>query len=980
MNETPKEDEEGDSPFFALPPGIADFDDSAQSLCAAGTEFADEEEEDEGFLSSGEDTSDFGFIFPPSKKYEALRLNNQAGPSIQSLWSFGASDASYDSDEARYSSAESLFSKDFLPFHLKGKTSASTGDIPHFSETPSSPRIEPSPTQFGSPERHDYFPPGNFPQGGSFMPDSPPYVEERTRTKRDSHPTTLKPFVPSGPERQYGGWKQPHYSPDTNHGYHHQASQPMKIHSTTPGGSVYQKVQSPPRASPPSSSGMPNGYPASTGYYSGRGPTRTRSQSIPNMGSHKNHNGAHFRRTHNSNNNNNSNNSNSHHYPPGPKMPGGSYLTAREERNGMFDHFAQQPQPPQHSSVPVPKGGHPYAFPPFGPQQFSKQSIYWQGYPPPPSQQQLGPIHNPILKGGIPPPGLTAPPTTAVPKPPNQRYPSPRGVPSSNASLSTKALREKLLDNQDATVPPPSQKRKVKGTWKVKAKAVPATEQKESKSEIAQPDQINNDVVVTVLTEAAEGKASENGTNNKLPEPKPAEIPTKETSVTEKVNVEKVESKQVDQPSFLVLESKNNDNTVTAVKLAVEEKPATTNNQQSEEEREGEDEEEKEEALEQSTAVSAEDEQASVTPPEEDEPKAKKAEQKGKKKKAAIVPVKRERRRKSGRKKPQDTPNITTSNSNNNGKLIEVVVVGNGKPEVLAERESEPGVSSLPRIEEILSSSSSLSNVPSSIQRRSKQAVKQTSVAVPENVNDAEKKKMEESKGPLSSILYGVMIVVGIVLAVLESSVCLVGRLHKHALLALLMSYNVLASVLYIYAFPYIAAPFLPVTEWAPAILWYLFLGWFLFAKSSATPYTPTSLGLRVLLPILFLIEGVRNPTFVTYWSGGERLVLAFVLLSLKGEHFFKKRVLISLAVFVVVNSVLVDQSVPSLSSFLAQWMILIVSLSNHYQCCSSLKSPLRLKRKHLCKYIGRSKSFASKIRAAHSRFPNAQPRSAVRS
>ena len=89
--DTKEENEDSGDLFFALPTGIAELDDSEQSLCASGADFGVAEEEDEAFLSSGEDTPDFSSFFaPPSRKYEALR--SQQGAPIQNLWSFGSFD------------------------------------------------------------------------------------------------------------------------------------------------------------------------------------------------------------------------------------------------------------------------------------------------------------------------------------------------------------------------------------------------------------------------------------------------------------------------------------------------------------------------------------------------------------------------------------------------------------------------------------------------------------------------------------------------------------------------------------------------------------------------------------------------------------------------------------------------------------------------------------------------------------------------
>lgn len=100
-----------------------------------------------------------------------------------------------------------------------------------------------------------------------------------------------------------------------------------------------------------------------------------------------------------------------------------------------------------------------------------------------------------------------------------------------------------------------------------------------------------------------------------------------------------------------------------------------------------------------------------------------------------------------------------------------------------------------------------------------------------------------------------------ILISFFESSISLMVRMHKHAYLALL-DYNISLSVAYIYAFPYVVSPLLEVTEWLPAILWYIFLGWFLFSKTASTLSNGASslLSLRVLLPLLFVLEGGTCP------------------------------------------------------------------------------------------------------------------------
>ena len=51
-----------------------------------------------------------------------------------------------------------------------------------------------------------------------------------------------------------------------------------------------------------------------------------------------------------------------------------------------------------------------------------------------------------------------------------------------------------------------------------------------------------------------------------------------------------------------------------------------------------------------------------------------------------------------------------------------------------------------------------------------------------------------------------------------------------------------------------------------------------------------------------FFAAAVSNPTFILHWNGGERLVLAFILLSLKAQNFYRKRCFAALAVALVLN------------------------------------------------------------------------------
>jgi hypothetical protein len=66
----------------------------------------------------------------------------------------------------------------------------------------------------------------------------------------------------------------------------------------------------------------------------------------------------------------------------------------------------------------------------------------------------------------------------------------------------------------------------------------------------------------------------------------------------------------------------------------------------------------------------------------------------------------------------------------------------------------------------------------------------------------------------------------------------------------------------------------------------------------------------------------VCNPKFIVLWNGGERLVLAFVLLSMKSNSFFHWSCFLSLAILIATSVVLG-------TSILVQWAILVMALSS---------------------------------------------------
>src|SRR3990167_3912619 len=66
----------------------------------------------------------------------------------------------------------------------------------------------------------------------------------------------------------------------------------------------------------------------------------------------------------------------------------------------------------------------------------------------------------------------------------------------------------------------------------------------------------------------------------------------------------------------------------------------------------------------------------------------------------------------------------------------------------------------------------------------------------------------------------------------------------------------------------------------------------------------------------------VCNPNFIFHWNGAERLVLAFVLLTMKSNNFFNWSYFYSLAILVITSIIFG-------TNILVQWAILVLALSS---------------------------------------------------
>jgi hypothetical protein len=79
--------------------------------------------------------------------------------------------------------------------------------------------------------------------------------------------------------------------------------------------------------------------------------------------------------------------------------------------------------------------------------------------------------------------------------------------------------------------------------------------------------------------------------------------------------------------------------------------------------------------------------------------------------------------------------------------------------------------------------------------------------------------------------------------------------------------------------------------------------------------------GFEVMANVLLSCGLVCNPRYIVTWNGGERLVLAFVLLAMRSNGFFRRNIL-CLGSLIVCSVVLG-------SHLLMQWVILIFALNS---------------------------------------------------
>ncbi|TMW60606.1 hypothetical protein Poli38472_000648 [Pythium oligandrum] len=118
-------------------------------------------------------------------------------------------------------------------------------------------------------------------------------------------------------------------------------------------------------------------------------------------------------------------------------------------------------------------------------------------------------------------------------------------------------------------------------------------------------------------------------------------------------------------------------------------------------------------------------------------------------------------------------------------------------------------------------------------------------------------------------------------------------RIHRVAFRAILTHRHVGFCFAFLYAFPFLVQYVFPwAPPWAPVCLWYAFLVQ-LFCTNGPTAMVTT---FRIILPLVFLVEGISHHSFLLDLNGAELLLASFILSALKTSNLCSPIFLLSLA------------------------------------------------------------------------------------
>ncbi|CAI5735546.1 unnamed protein product [Hyaloperonospora brassicae] len=118
-------------------------------------------------------------------------------------------------------------------------------------------------------------------------------------------------------------------------------------------------------------------------------------------------------------------------------------------------------------------------------------------------------------------------------------------------------------------------------------------------------------------------------------------------------------------------------------------------------------------------------------------------------------------------------------------------------------------------------------------------------------------------------------------------------HIHRVAFRAIVTHHHIGFSFAFLYGFPYLVQHVFPwAPPWAPVCLWYAFLVQ-LFCTNGPTAIVTT---FRVIIPLVFLIEGISHHSFLLDLNGAELLLTSFIISALKTSSLCSPIFFLSLA------------------------------------------------------------------------------------
>ncbi|KAG6954176.1 hypothetical protein JG687_00011940 [Phytophthora cactorum] len=142
-------------------------------------------------------------------------------------------------------------------------------------------------------------------------------------------------------------------------------------------------------------------------------------------------------------------------------------------------------------------------------------------------------------------------------------------------------------------------------------------------------------------------------------------------------------------------------------------------------------------------------------------------------------------------------------------------------------------------------------------------------------------------------------------------------RVHRVAFRAILTHRHIGFCFAFLYGFPFLVQYVFPwAPPWAPVCLWYAFLVQ-LFCTNGPTAMVTT---FRVILPLVFLVEGISHHSFLLDLNGAELLLASFIISAVKTSNLCSPIFFLSLATQCLLAVFLG-------SELLVQWLQLALAL-----------------------------------------------------